>query len=503
MGNVSEELVPDIGIWRCLLFVTLIVVGFLTVLPLTFVETTAQYLANLEAGLDLKLDSQTPEHIAAAFLIGVLAALSIREVKLASVGRYCLPGLAIGWLGLELIQAAAPGRHANITDLSVNVVVSSVGAVSAAFAWQREVVRRVLRHVAKIGPGLLFAGLAVGFTWFTIRTHIRTTFENWDDTFPLALGNELTGNRPWRGDVSGLAIYPACLTTEQVSQLAQAWPNGRKGLILRRQIGAVALYTFGDSSGAALSDRADVEKPLNLYVVGPGDPLRVADRGLRFLKSGLARTLGPARVVALAAKQSNEISVEVICEPADLEQEGPARIVTMSINPLERNFTLAQEGADLVFRLRTPGTGPNGTGKLAPRWPDVFTGSRLQHLTVTYANGKLRLFVDGTEHKQNIFLYSARVQLGIDNPASDLIAEQLVSFLLGVLGVASWRWRRPPLAITIGLLIGVLPLVITYLACAISLNRPLQWELIFLAPTGFAVGIALGLPLARAGYRQA
>jgi hypothetical protein len=46
--------------------------------------------------------------------------------------------------------------------------------------------------------------------------------------------------------------------------------------------------------------------------------------------------------------------------PASLEVRGPARIVSLSRNPSERNFTLGQSGAQLSFRLRTPTTGING-----------------------------------------------------------------------------------------------------------------------------------------------
>jgi hypothetical protein len=46
----------------------------------------------------------------------------------------------------------------------------------------------------------------------------------------------------------------------------------------------------------------------------------------------------------------------------DLEAEGPGRIVSLSESTAERNFTLAQSGAQLAFRVRTPTTGLNGTG---------------------------------------------------------------------------------------------------------------------------------------------
>ena len=42
-------------------------------------------------------------------------------------------------------------------------------------------------------------------------------------------------------------------------------------------------------------------------------------------------------------------------------QYGPARIISLSADPGHRNFTLGQEDDNLIFRIRTPFTGNNGT----------------------------------------------------------------------------------------------------------------------------------------------
>lgn len=488
-----DELSECRCLWQCLLLVVSVLVICVTLLPFTFVKTAGEYASNFKQAFNWRLDSQAPQHAAVCYLIGVLAVLSLGRLKPITAVLYCIPGLAMAWLGFELIQVAVPIRHASVADLLVHVAASSVGVISAAFACQFVAARIVIHRAGQMAVCLLFLGLAWGFAWFNISGHIGTAFNNWDNTFPLIIGNELTGNRPWRGEVSELAIYPVCLSAEQVRGLVRTSPNGQNGLHLRQQLGTVVLYLFNEAGGAVVYDRADVGEPLDLHIEGPHDPQWVADKGLRFLKAGIARTVSPASIVALAAQRLNEISVEVVCEPADMEQEGPARIVSMSINPLERNFTLAQEGDDLVFRLRTPVTGLNGTGKLAPRWSSALSKSRLQHLIVTYANGQLRLFVDGFERRPSVFLYSARVRLGIDNPASDLVAALLVFFLLGVLVTVSWPWLRLVQAIVVSLLTGVLPWAVSVIVCAIMFNRPLRWESVGFALVAFALGIVFGL----------
>jgi hypothetical protein len=53
------------------------------------------------------------------------------------------------------------------------------------------------------------------------------------------------------------------------------------------------------------------------------------------------------------------------------------------VSPLLRNFTVGQDGADLVVRVRTPLTGPNGT-RAATVVPEVFTSDEPRDILVAY-----------------------------------------------------------------------------------------------------------------------
>ena len=48
---------------------------------------------------------------------------------------------------------------------------------------------------------------------------------NWSDEFRLLLGNEQTGDRPWRGELHLLAIYSRALSTSEIEQNFAAGPN--------------------------------------------------------------------------------------------------------------------------------------------------------------------------------------------------------------------------------------------------------------------------------------
>jgi hypothetical protein len=76
--------------------------------------------------------------------------------------------------------------------------------------------------------------------------------------------------------------------------------------------------------------------------------------------------------------------------------------VSYSHGPHRRNFTLAQEKRDLVFRLRTPLSGTNGTN------PELQTdnqplGLGIQHIVATYRDNLEVLYLNGIEQKR-VFL---------------------------------------------------------------------------------------------------
>jgi hypothetical protein len=77
-------------------------------------------------------------------------------------------------------------------------------------------------------------------------------------------------------------------------------------------------------------------------------------------------------------------------------QTGPARILTISGGNHVRNLTLGQEGADLVLRIRCPGSTENGTP--AYLVADVFRTRDWRDIEVRLEDTRLTFAVDGTPH---------------------------------------------------------------------------------------------------------
>jgi hypothetical protein len=99
-------------------------------------------------------------------------------------------------------------------------------------------------------------------------------------------------------------------------------------------------------------------------------------------------TVRPAREIARRLQESQAFSLRIVCAADDPNQLGPARIVSNSPGPGLRNFTLGQEGRNMVFRFRTPHNGLNGS---RPEFviADVFGDNHPREILVTYNGATL------------------------------------------------------------------------------------------------------------------
>jgi hypothetical protein len=111
--------------------------------------------------------------------------------------------------------------------------------------------------------------------------------------------------------------------------------------------------------------------------------------------------VGAATKVTTRVQASGELSVEAWIKPANITQFGPARVITMSVDPYFRNFLLGQSADAYVARFRA-----DGESNWANGMPEVITplGTATTALThVVYAHssdGAEVLYVDGVENQR-------------------------------------------------------------------------------------------------------
>lgn len=143
-------------------------------------------------------------------------------------------------------------------------------------------------------------------------------------------------------------------------------------------------------NGTPVRDDSQLPVPIRFKT---REKARFATNGAMQFDGGafLLSDFGP-RLTA-SARHNNQLSIEVVLTSSRSKQTGPARIVSFSSDGYSRNFTIGQEGDELIFRLRTTRTGTNGMN------PETKLGrlpaSKKTHLVVSYRPGQLDCWIDG------------------------------------------------------------------------------------------------------------
>lgn len=314
--------------------------------------------------------------------------------------RILLASVSAGLLsfGIECAQLLLP-RRPSLADVGCNTLGALVGGlIGTSFAYDR-FCNRVRATWSVFRSHLLALPLTyvvVLCVLFSSPLLLPADFSNWDPTFPLQLGNEPSLDRPWRGRIYLVAIYDRALTAQEIWTNFTAGPSVRM-VHNRVDEGLVLFYDFSERAGDVVHDRVGSGVPVHLHIQNPARVQWLVPSGLLVHGATIITSSEPPMKLANERfSPRSELSVEAWVAPADLAQGGPARIVSYSYNPYLRNFTLAQQERDLVFRLRTPVSGANGTN------PELRTlnqplGPGVHHLAATYRNKIETFYLNGIE----------------------------------------------------------------------------------------------------------
>ncbi|MBN1673006.1 MAG: FecR domain-containing protein [Kiritimatiellae bacterium] len=160
--------------------------------------------------------------------------------------------------------------------------------------------------------------------------------------------------------------------------------------------GLVALYTFRESQGPMVPDESGHGRPLSLYIEDPQAVRWLPGGGLAVERPVLIASREPARKVTQACMASNELTVEAWVRPANVVQEGPARILSVSAGIKAMDFGLGQERDYWTFRVNVA-SAQSPTGFV---WGEFHSAprtlaTRLTHVVWTRAaRGQLACYVD-------------------------------------------------------------------------------------------------------------
>jgi VanZ family protein len=348
-------------------------------------------------------------------------------------------------LGVEGAQTLLPSRDPSLRDVTANVGGAMLGHLLLS-SWEIQISARwraieaLWRRLGLLDrPGRVLCAYVILALVSAGVLQMSTRLSDWSPEFPLVVGTEATGDRPWTGWIRTLEISDRALSPRQASaavgtSLERLLPGS---LVLSQHFPDGQLPPAATAAGLAWQ--------------GPPLPPPPASRpglfvpGVRWLRSDEA-----GRLVGGALRRTNQLTLKLVCRPASLAQQGPGRIVSISADPYQRNLTVGEERSALVVRLRTPVTGPNGREPELVR-PRVFERDGDRTILVTYDGAVLTAYVDGAEDPSRLELSPGAVLVSSlaspdprDLPGYTVLFLALVSAPAGVLFGLALPRRVPP-----------------------------------------------------------
>ncbi|OOZ39551.1 ATPase [Solemya pervernicosa gill symbiont] len=162
----------------------------------------------------------------------------------------------------------------------------------------------------------------------------------------------------------------------------------------RHESDLIALYEFKTGQGSTAYDTSGIEPVIDLTL--SGNVQWVGGYGIEFIDGRAQGTTADSRKLRDLIAATGEYTVEAWVVPANVTQEGPARIISYSGSTQLRNFTLGQTQYNYDFMQRMQSSDANGEPALSTADADEDLQATLQHVVASYdpINGR-RLFVNG------------------------------------------------------------------------------------------------------------
>ncbi|AFY56495.1 VanZ like family protein [Rivularia sp. PCC 7116] len=319
---------------------------------------------------------------------GLTGLLQKRKVKL--VWQIFAAFLASAALSstVELLQILVPSRTPTPADIFNNSFGGFFGLI-CFYIWNSRSFKAILHRIETSRASNSISKITLFFTGYVILTFLitipwqaTTNLTGWNPSFPLIVGNERTANRGWEGYISQLNIANQAFSQNQVKQLFL--PNNSF-----ENLGNSAIAAYEFKGKAPYQDRIGKQPDL----LWNGESAIQNEQGVFISSNNWLKTATPVTSLSKSISKASEFTISTTLATNKTEQVGPARIISLSNDSFRRNFTLGQQGSDLVFRLRTPLTGANASD-VKLEVPGVFSDIQPHQIVITYSKSSLIIYVD-------------------------------------------------------------------------------------------------------------
>lgn len=346
--------------------------------------------------------------------------------------------------GIEFLQIFSISRFPTFYDVLANSVGAGLGTI-IFIRWGNMSYQSWLNLSHWLDNKLSFRSLFTAYMLFvftllslTIYLQRQLSFNNWTTNFPLILGNEYTENRSWNGFLTDVYLFDEALGVEDLEILL----SGKRPYSIQNR-DLIASYNFTDNEASNF--------PAIEWVGTPA--LGRESEGALFSQGQWLVSEEGGRLISRHLRETNEFTVGLIGAPINIEQRGPARIVSISASFVQRNLTIGQSNNDLNLRIRTPFSDENGR---YPEFvfPDVFVDNNLQYIIITYTGSSIHLFINNVDNHYVLeplpavllfsLLHPTTIKQIRINPGNTIIFRLLYAalFLVPLAGLLVYKLRK-------------------------------------------------------------
>ncbi|NES02803.1 MAG: VanZ family protein [Okeania sp. SIO2F4] len=330
-----------------------------------------------------------------AFLTQVL------NIKIVTVTKLVIAVSFILSFTIEILQLFIPTRNPTYVDLLMNTLGGVTGFL--LFYFFRKYISKIFLQVTTISEKILsipvlsfliiiYIVLASAFNLKFLEAIKTWNLSNWDLDYRLVLGNEITEDRPWNGNISQICIANRKISELEINQILK--DENCDGI----ENNLITAYQFTPTNKNYFADRQGNSPNL----LGKKQQLNYPNQdSVQLGESNWLHTEKPVTLLNQKIRDSSQFTLFIKYATLSLNQTGPSRIISISKNPYNRNLTLGQWNNNLSIRIRNLITKKNGT---RPEFSvaKFFTDTEYHNLIITYSINNFSVYLDELSNKQRI-----------------------------------------------------------------------------------------------------
>jgi glycopeptide antibiotics resistance protein len=288
---------------------------------------------------------------------------------------------------IEFLQYFIPSRDSGWDDVFSNTLGSVVGFILFEFlgASILEMISSWEEYFADwISPRRTALFLVFYFlVCFGISALLQreTRLSNWDSQNVLLVGNDASGEDPWRGRVDLLQLWDRALPDNEMAGLS----SGQIGD--RANEGLLGSYKFSN-----LPPYEDVSHSLPALNWYPHNPQEMETGKLDLDGKSWLTTNLPVEKFNQAVTKSSQFTIHVVCTPVETKNAN-GHIVSVSQPGDNVNVHLRQEGRSLVLWFRNPLSETHAI--LAWYIPAAFEPNKTVDIAASYNGADAFIYLNG------------------------------------------------------------------------------------------------------------